>query len=64
MAEAKSREAWDHTASILALLFNTHRGPRSKPARVEDFHPYRERRRPAMTVEQLHSLKSAFENWS
>lgn len=60
MAQAHATEAWDHTAAILSLTFNVHRGSKSKAARVEDFHPYRVRRRKAMTVADLHSLKSLF----
>lgn len=43
MAEARSRERWNHTSSILALLANCHRDPKKgrklKPA---DFHPYQQ----------------------
>lgn len=61
MAEANASAAWDHTASVLCMLFNANRGPKSKPARFEDFHPYRKRKREAMTVDQLRALKPLIE---
>jgi hypothetical protein len=60
-AEAHASAAWDHTASVLTLLYNVNRGSKTKPARIEDFHPYRKRAPKAMTVSQLHSLKPMFE---
>jgi len=42
MAEAKRREAWDHTSTVLAMIFNANRDPkRQTPAGPADFHPYR-----------------------
>ena len=40
MAQAVQRERWNHTSSILALLFNVNRGPRTEPARPKDFNPF------------------------
>ncbi len=40
MAEAVQRQAWNHTSSILALLFNVNRAPRTEPARPRDFNPF------------------------
>ena len=40
MAEGRQREAWNHTAALLALLANCHRDPkRSHAFTVTDFHP-------------------------
>jgi len=42
MAESRRREAWDHTSTVLAMLFNANRDPkRQAPAGPADFHPYR-----------------------
>jgi hypothetical protein len=60
-AEANASAAWDHTASVLTLLFNVNRGSKTKAAKIEDFHPFRKKAAPAMTVEQLHSLRPVFE---
>jgi hypothetical protein len=40
MAEAVQRERWNHTSSLLALLFNVNRAPRTEPARPRDFNPF------------------------
>jgi hypothetical protein len=56
MAEAKSREAWDRTASLMALLANCHRNHRRKPTPFtpDRFHPYRQRaKRPTITLGDL-----------
>ena len=43
MAEGRQREAWNHTAALLALLANCHRDPkRSSAFTVTDFHPLAE----------------------
>jgi hypothetical protein len=40
MAEGRQREAWNHTAALMALLANCHRDPkRSRAFRPDDFHP-------------------------
>jgi hypothetical protein len=49
MADAASRDRWNHTASLLALITNCHRDPKkSRAARPRDFHPHVKpaRRRP------------------
>jgi hypothetical protein len=41
MAESKGREAWNHTAAVMAMLANVHRDPKKTRAfRPKDFHPY------------------------
>lgn len=41
MAEARSREAWAHTASMLAMLANANRDPKKgRPFKPADFSPY------------------------
>jgi len=41
MAESSSRDRWNHTASLMALISNCHRDPkRSRAARPKDFHPH------------------------
>ena len=51
MAEARQRDAWAHTASILSLIANAHRDPRKtrsfKPA---DFDPFSARNKTVPTV--------------
>ena len=42
MAEGRTRESWNHTSVVLALLANVHRDPRrrSDPFMPAEFHPY------------------------
>jgi hypothetical protein len=41
MADAASRDRWQHTASLMALLANCHRDPKkSRAFRPKDFHPF------------------------
>jgi hypothetical protein len=41
MAEARSRAAWAHTSSVLAMLANVNRDPkRTRAFRPEDFDPH------------------------
>jgi hypothetical protein len=47
MADARQREAWNHTASLLALLANCHRDPkRARSYTLADFHPCLDARPP------------------
>ncbi|MGD9856510.1 MAG: hypothetical protein AB7U20_16305 [Planctomycetaceae bacterium] len=42
MAESRQSDAWNHTASVLALLANAHRDPKkTRPLKPADFHPLR-----------------------
>lgn len=44
MAEARSKQEWNHTSAVLAMLANAHRDPRKSRLLVpEDFHPHRKR---------------------
>jgi len=66
MAEAKMEEKWDHTASIMMLLYNAN----AKSAKsVIDFHPYRQRKKQhhgkkgELTGTPLRSFRSICKNW-
>lgn len=40
MAEGRTQENWNHTASVLAMLANVNRDPKKgRPLRPADFHP-------------------------
>lgn len=60
MADAASRDRWNHTASLLALITNCHRDPKkARAARPKDFHPHskvnrtRHEHKPVVGVEVL-----------
>lgn len=38
--EREERRLWQHTASVLALLANCHRGKNSRPLKPADFYPF------------------------
>jgi hypothetical protein len=51
MAEARSREAWAHTSTVLAMIANANRDPKKTRAfRPSDFDPYSQKNRPAAVV--------------
>lgn len=62
MAEAKQREAWNHTASLMALVVNLVRDPRKgSPAKPEDFHPFAPKpRKPILKGKELSVLRDVF----
>lgn len=42
LAEARQRDQWNHTASVMALIANVNRDPKKgRPAKPDDFHPLR-----------------------
>jgi hypothetical protein len=64
MAEAKRREAWQHTSSLIATLANIHRDPKKKPRpySANDFQPVpAERSQPAPKAD-IQVLKQVFVN--
>lgn len=66
MAEAKRRAAWQHTASLMALLANCHRDPkqRSQPYRPSDFDPFAERvPDQVVTLTPKHFIASLAQQW-
>lgn len=48
MAEARQRDAWNHTAGLMCLLANIHRDRKEQrtPFRPTQFHPLELRQRP------------------
>ena len=61
MAEARSRDQWNHTASVLAMLANIHRdAKKSRPFKPADFHPHRKAVRPPITKVGIDVLKHVF----
>ncbi|HMP05793.1 MAG TPA: hypothetical protein PJ982_05545 [Lacipirellulaceae bacterium] len=61
MAEARSRQAWNHTSAVLAMLANVHRdGKKTRAFRPADFHPHRRAEKPAIAKVGIHVLKQVF----
>lgn len=38
--EREERRLWQHTATVLALLANCHRGKNTRPSKPADFYPF------------------------
>ncbi len=62
MAEARGRDAWQHTSCILALIANVNRDPKKTRAfRPDDFNPFSGRRRGVpLRADNLRVLKDLF----
>ena len=63
MADGRQRDAWNHTAALMALTANCHRDPkqRSTPFEPNDFHPMPSTvRRKPITKVSIGALKGMF----
>ena len=61
MAEARSRQRWAHTSSLLALLANAHRDPKkNRPFTPADFNPHAKKSEPIREKVGISILKSIF----
>lgn len=61
MAEARSRQQWNHTAALLAMIANVHRDAKKTRAfRPGDFHPHRDKQTPTIAKVGIHVLKQVF----
>lgn len=61
MNEARSRQAWNHTSAILAMLANVHRDAKKTRAyRPAEFHPHRPQETPTITKVGINVLKQVF----
>jgi hypothetical protein len=61
MAEARSRQAWNHTSAILAMLANVHRDVKKTRAfKPADFHPHRRGEKQSVPKAEIGVLKQVF----
>jgi len=61
MAEARSRAAWRHTSTVLALVANVNRDPaRQRAFRPEDFDPHEQKPKLVIRGKDLRILKDVF----
>ncbi len=61
MADAKGRDEWSRTASLLALIANAHRDPkRARAFTPSDFNPFVETGQSTGKVRDLSILKDVF----
>jgi len=58
MVEARQNDNWNHTAAIMTLTANCHRGEKTRTFKIEDFHPFMDRAAGvAITSDTIHLLK-------
>ena len=61
MAEGHSRNAWNHTAQLLAMLYNAHRGKGARAMKPAEFHPLAHNdQAPVAKTKDLSILKDVF----
>jgi len=61
MAEARSRDAWRHTAALMALTANANRDPRrQRPFKPDDFNPHEQKPKTVLHGKGLRILKDVF----
>ena len=58
MAEAKSRDAWQHTSAVLCLIANVNRNPKkqARPFSPDQFNPHAQKRRGKGRTISVHRL--------
>jgi hypothetical protein len=61
MADARRRDAWQHTSALLAMLANVHRNPKKKPQPFTpaEFNPLVERKHASVKT-GIRTLKTIF----
>ena len=61
MAEGKNKVTWNHTAAMLALMFNVHRDSKKTRAKTAlDFHPFADEMRGPRPKADFGDLRSMF----
>lgn len=63
MGRGRAARAWDHTASILAMLANINRDPKKKRSGYAptEFHPFEQRAKRGTSPASLRRLKGMFQ---
>ena len=56
MVEGRQRDQWNHTAQLLAMVYNAFRGKGQRALEPVDFHPLVKKPTAAMTLKQLSEL--------
>jgi hypothetical protein len=56
MAEGRQRDQWNHTAQVLAMVYNAFRGRGQRALGPPDFHPLVKKPTVATTLKELSEL--------
>jgi len=63
MAEAKSKDNWNHTSAILALIINVNRNPKKQGAVTpKEINPHEQKPKTILKGKGLRILKDVFVN--
>jgi hypothetical protein len=61
MADARGRDAWQHTTSVLALMINQNRAKKSDPiCKPDEINPYIKKPKVILRGKDLRILKDVF----
>ncbi|MCR4414627.1 MAG: hypothetical protein NUV77_19595 [Thermoguttaceae bacterium] len=60
MAHARQQDQWNHTAQLLAMIYNAHRDPKARLVRPVEFHPLAPPKRPPPKTRDLSILRQMF----
>ena len=61
MAEAKSKDNWQHTSATMTLLANIHRDPKKRKAFVpSDFNPHSQKPKGVIKGKDIRIMKDVF----
>ncbi len=58
MAEARRKDEWERASAIVAMVYNMHRGPKSRPLKPSDFNPFRQPKPLVVSREEAHIVFS------
>ncbi|GAB6188131.1 hypothetical protein [Thermopirellula anaerolimosa] len=56
MVDGRQRDQWNHTAQVLAMLYNAFRGSKARPLGPADFHPLLKKPAATTTLKHLGEL--------
>jgi len=56
MVEGRQRDQWNHTAQVLAMLYNAFRDHKTRALSPADFHPFMRKPVPTVTLKELSNL--------
>lgn len=56
MVDGRQRDQWNHTAQVLAMLYNAFRGKGQRPLGPADFHPLVKKPAVTTTLKELTEL--------
>ena len=61
MAEAKSKDNWNHTSAILALIINVNRNPKKqRPLSPKELNPHEQKVKAVLKGKGIRILKDVF----